>query len=76
MGTNLWAKFKRMLPDNPLIIVTVATVNADGTSTVVTAGDGVMRVLGTSVVAGKKAYVREGIVVSEAPDLQYFEIEV
>jgi len=76
MGTNLWAKFKRLLPDNPLIIVSVAAVNTDGTSTVVTAGGGTMRVLGNSVAAGKKAYIRAGAVVSEAPDLPYYELEV
>jgi hypothetical protein len=76
VATNLWARFKRLLPDNPLIIVTVNSLNSDGTSTVVTFGGGVMRVLGTSVEVGKKAYIRAGAIVSEAPNLQHYEIEV
>ncbi|MGB3225926.1 MAG: hypothetical protein WBB23_24270 [Desulforhopalus sp.] len=32
--------------------------------------------LGISVEVGKKAYIRAGAIVSEAPALEYFEIEV
>jgi hypothetical protein len=59
-----------------MIIVTVAAVNSDGTSTVTTSGGGAMRVLGTGVASGKKAYVKDGAVVSEAPNLPHYEIEV
>lgn len=76
MATNLWAKFRRLLPGNPMIIVTVVSVNTDGTSTVTTAGGGSMRVLGQGVVAGKKAYVKDGRIIEEAPNLQHYEIEV
>lgn len=76
MATNLLAKFRRLLPGDPLIVVTVMTVNSDGTSTVTTPGGGSMRVIGTSVVATRKAYVKGGVVIGEAPNLQHFEIEV
>jgi len=76
MATNLWVAFKRLLPGAPLTIVTVNSVNTDGTSTVTSAGGGAMRVRGTSVAAGKKAYVKDGSIVSEAPNLQHYEIEV
>lgn len=76
MATNLWARFKRLLPDSPLVVVTVNSVNSDGTSTVTTAGGGALRVLGKGVAAGKKAYVRDGMIIEEAPDLQHYEIEV
>lgn len=76
MATNLWARFRRLLPGNPLIIVTVVSVNTDGTSTVTTASGGAMRVLGTTVAAASKAYVKDGAIVSEAPNLPHYEIEV
>lgn len=77
MATNLWAMFKRLIPDAPMIIVTVNSVNIiDGTSTVTSAGGGTMRVRGTAVAATKKAYVKAGNIVSEAPNLTHYEIEV
>jgi len=76
MATNLWARFRRLLPGNPLIVVTVVSVNNDGTSTVTTSAGGAMRVLGTGVAATKKAYVKDGAIISEAPNLQHYEIEV
>lgn len=76
MATNLWERFKSLLPHEPLVIVTVDTVNSDGTSTVTTAAGGAMRVIGTGVAATKKAYVKAGAIVGEAPDTEYYEIEV
>lgn len=76
MATNLCVKFRRLLPGRPMIVVTVVSVNNDGTSTVTTPGGGAMRVLGTAVAAGKKAYVKDGAIIGEAPNLQHYEIEV
>lgn len=75
MATNLWARFQRLIAASPTVIVTVTTVNADGTSVVTTVGGGTMRVIGTSVVAGNKAFIRDGAVIGEAPDLPYYELE-
>ncbi len=76
MALNVFSRFRRLLPDSPLIIVTVDAVNSDGTSTVSTAGGGAMRVMGTDVAAGSKAYVIRGRIQSEAPDLPHFEVSV
>jgi len=76
MATNLWAKFRRLLPGDPLLVVEVAAVNADGTSTVTTPAGGAMRVLGTTVAVGKNAYIKGGAIISEAPTLTHYEIEV
>lgn len=75
-GTNLWARFRKLLPGDPMLVVTVATVNADGTSTVTTAAGGAMRVIGNSVVVGDKAYVKGGAIIGLAPALTHYEIEV
>jgi hypothetical protein len=73
---NVSALFKKLLPQIPLVIVTVTAVNADGTSTVTTMGGGSMRVIGTSVAAPNKAYVQDGKIVGQAPSLTYYELEV
>jgi len=75
VATNLWARFRRLIADKPTVIVTVTTVNTDGTSLVATVAGGSMRVLGTSVSAGSKAFVRDGSIIGEAPDLPYYELE-
>ncbi len=76
MGVNIWERFKRLLPDSSLSIVTVSAHNTDGTSTVSTYAGGSMRVLGTGVSVGQKAYVRDGAIIEEAPDLTHYEIQV
>ena len=76
MATNLWTRFRKLLPGSPRTVVTVVTVNTDGTSTVTTSSGGAMRVLGTTVEATKKAYVKDGAIIGEAPNLQHYEIEV
>lgn len=76
MAANLWTRFRRLLPDNPLIIVTVTAHNVDGTSTVTTVAGGGMRVRGTDVAVGNKAYVQDGRILGEAPDLPHYEVSV
>lgn len=75
MATNLWARFRRLVAESPITIVTVNTVNADGTSLVATAGGGVMRVIGVDVQTGHKAFVRGDAIIGEAPDLPFYELE-
>lgn len=74
MATNPWARFKRLIPQTPLTIVTVYSVGTDGTSIVTTSSGGSMRVFGTSVTAGNKAYIRAGAIVGPAPNLTHYEL--
>lgn len=76
MATNVFQRFKQLLPASPLLIVTVDTVNPDGTSTVMTAAGGSMRVFGDGVTAGNKAFVKDGRIEDEAPDLPHFDVTV
>ena len=75
MATNPWARFKRLVPSAPMVIVTVASVGTDGTSTVTTAGGGTLRVFGDAVAVGDKAYVRDGVIIGEAPNMNHYELE-
>lgn len=52
-----------------MTVVTILSVNSDGTSSAETLGGITITVNGDNVVAGKKAFVRGGEIVREAPDL-------
>ncbi len=76
MATNVFQRFKQLLPDRPLLIVTVETVNGNGTSTVRTVTGGSMVVSGDTVTAGSKAFVRDGRIEDAAPDLPHYDVTV
>ena len=73
---NVYARFQRLLPREPLQIGTVAAFNADGTSTVTLPSGGSLRVRGQSVAVGSKAFIRNGEVIGEAPNLAAYTLEV
>lgn len=77
---NLFARLQSLLPEPPLLIGDVLAHNADGTSTVslITQASGgqvapglatgtLVRARGTQVAVGARAFVRAGVVESEAP---------
>ncbi len=72
---NTWARFKRLLPGAPLLIGTIESTHADGTSTVLMLGGGSQRVRGTGT-AGQAVYVRGGMIEGQAPSMAQVEIEV
>lgn len=73
---NVWALFKSVVPDQPLLIGTVSAINDDGTSVLTMLDGATLTVRGTSVAVGSKAYARAGVIEGEAPDLSFYEIEV
>jgi|Wag4MinimDraft_13_1082653.scaffolds.fasta_scaffold15321_2 hypothetical protein len=73
---NLWKKFNNLLPQDPLLIATVAAHNSDGTSTVTWPGGGQSTVQGQSVAVGSKAFVQSNRLQGQAPDLPSYEFEV
>lgn len=70
---NVWKQFQALLPQQPLQIGEVVSVNADGTSTVETPAGALLRVRGDNVAQGSNAYIRGGELVGEAPDLAVFQ---
>jgi hypothetical protein len=72
---NTWARWKRLLPDAPLLIATIVGTYADGTVLVSYPGAGTQRVRGTGLIGGA-VWVRAGVVEGEAPALSAYEIEV
>jgi hypothetical protein len=73
---NPWLQFKNLLPDSPLIIGVVAAHNGDGSSTILLPSNGIITAIGQTVAVGHKAFVRNGQVLYEAPDLPSSTLEI
>lgn len=74
---NLYRALRELLPDSPLQVATVASVNLSaGTSTVTWPGGAQQVVRGASVAVSGKAFVRDGVIEGPAPDLDFLTIEV
>lgn len=71
---NLYAEFRRLIPDAPLLVGTVVATFVGG-STVALLGGGTLRVRGDAAV-DDRVFVRDGVIESLAPDLTLVEIEV
>ena len=75
--SNLYRALLDLLPDAPLQVATVTSINTgQGTSTVTWPGGSVQTVRGTSVAVASKAFVRDGVIEGAAPDLTLEVIEV
>lgn len=75
--SNLYRALMELLPDAPLQVATVTAINAaQGTSTVTWPGGSVQTVRGTGVAVASKAFIRDGVIEGEAPDLTLEVIEV
>ena len=75
--SNLYIALKELLPDAPLLVATVVSVQAsEGVSTVQYPGGNQQRVRGTGAVATSQVFVRGGIIEGAAPALTTLTIEV
>ena len=66
---NPWFRFRQLLPRAARYIVTIQSVQADGTSLASRRDGESVRLKGTSVEVGKKAWVEGQQIIGEAPDL-------
>lgn len=74
---NLWAKFKALLPEQPLLIGEVTAIDgATDTSTLALPGGGSLSARGTGVSIGQNAFVRGGLIEGQAPSLIVIEIQI
>ena len=70
-------RLKKLITGDYTFIATVISVDKDeGTSVVQTSGGNNMKVRGVSVEAGNKAIIKNGIIVSPAPNVAFYEFEV
>jgi hypothetical protein len=72
---NVWAMWRRLLPEAPVLLGEILAIHEGGTRTVELLGGGRLRVRGEGAV-GAAVWVRSGIIESEAPDLPSYDIEV
>lgn len=72
--SNLYAQFKRLLPDAPLQVGTVIAAGG-GTATVELPGGGRLQARGEGTVGGK-VFLRDGVIEGDAPNLTVLSITV
>lgn len=72
MATNLFAQFRRLSPDAPLLIGTVTAVSGSEAIVSLPTG-GTVRARGEATLGGK-VWVRDGVIEGDAPDLPITEI--
>jgi hypothetical protein len=66
--SNLYQRFRGLLPKSTTLICLVVDHHPDGTSTVELPNGDRFKALGTSVTEAAYAYVRDGVIVGEAPE--------
>jgi hypothetical protein len=65
---SLWAQFRGLLPRSPTLLVEVISHDTDGASIVELVGTASrFKARGTDVAEGAFAFVRDGVIESEAP---------
>jgi len=75
--TNLYRALQELIPDAPLQVATVSSVDfGNGTSAITWPGGTQQTVRGTSVAIGSRAFVRDGVIEGAAPNLTSETIEV
>lgn len=71
---NLYATFKKLIPNEPRLVGAVASVFTGGAVITLQSG-ATLRVLGEATV-GQKVYVRGGVIEGPAPSLTLVEFEI
>ena len=66
---NLWHAFRHLTGPEPLRVGTVTAHNSDGTSSLTDAHNRAFRAQGQDVAIGNKAFVKDGRIQGEAPNL-------
>ena len=73
---NLAAKFKKLLPTEPIQVGEVTTHNTDGTSTITLPDAGTIIVQGQDVTIGNNAFFQNNRIIGEAQALSTYTLEV
>lgn len=74
--SNPWVRFGALTAPGAKAVVTVAAVNANGTSAVTLRTGESITVQGVSVPVGSKAVIQNGRIIGQAPDLPAVSVTV
>jgi hypothetical protein len=74
--SNPWVKFGALSAPGAKTVVTVATVNGDGTSIVTLRSGDSLRVQGDNVPATNKALIQNGKIIGAAPSLPIQSVSI
>lgn len=73
---NAWSQFKALTGESPLQVGKIIAHLEGGLSRVELPSGGVIDARGQSVVVGKRAFIRGGVVEGAAPELSTIEVEI
>ena len=73
--TNIWQKFKALIPEGARVVATIIANNGNGTSQIELRDGSVITVKG-EVSVGEKVFIQDGEVKGAAPNLPQYELEV
>ncbi len=74
--TNIWQKFRALIPEAGRVVATITANNGNGTSQAMLRDGSVVTVKGDSVMPGEKVFIQEGEVKGVAPSLAQYEADV
>lgn len=74
--TNIWQKFRGLLPTGTKVIVTIKNIHPNGTAQAYLRNGTVIIVQGEGLEIGQRYFAVDRKVQSVAPALDYFEVEV
>ncbi|GAA4648160.1 hypothetical protein GCM10023116_04260 [Kistimonas scapharcae] len=75
-STNIWQRFKGLIPTGSRYVVTIIALNGNGTSQALLRDGSVVVVDGESASVGSRAFIVDGNVVSKAQELLQYEQEI
>ena len=74
--TNIWQKFRDLLPTGSKVIVTIKSINPTGTAQAYLRNGSVIIVQGEGLQVGQRYFAVDRKIEGVAPELDYFEVEV
>lgn len=74
--SNVYNRFQSLLGKSTIDVVEITALNGDGTSNCSTLSGGTVTVKGESVSVGQKAFIREGEIIRQAPNLTVIQVSI
>ncbi|WP_066017827.1 hypothetical protein [Endozoicomonas atrinae] len=74
--TNIWQKFKALIPEGVRVVATITSNNGNGTSQAELRDGSVITIKGETTAVGQKVFVQDGEIKGTAPSLAQYEVEI